>query len=158
MEEASARSYNQYIIALPRSGSTGEYSVLGFCIGHPYGRANTASLEPNILLYCPPTCAIVYIYILSSHPGINNTYLSWCTIIESYQYVTYHTKWVLSDPSSPLESDPSKYWLFQRFHANSQLHTNWKFFLNFRMKTFLTFSPSLNFQLKHTSGSCIFAS
>ena len=62
MEEASARSYNQYIIALPRSGSTGEYSVLGFCIGHPYGRTNTASLEPNILLYCPPTCAIVYIY------------------------------------------------------------------------------------------------
>jgi len=23
-------------------------------IGPPYGRANTASLEPNILLYCPP--------------------------------------------------------------------------------------------------------
>ena len=64
IEEASARSYNKYIIALPRSGSTGEYSVLSFCIGLPYGRANTASLELNILLYCPPTRAIIYIYVL----------------------------------------------------------------------------------------------
>ena len=46
----------------PRSGSTGEYSVLSFCIGPPYGRANTASLEPTILLYCPPIHAIIYIY------------------------------------------------------------------------------------------------
>jgi len=62
IEEASARSYNKYIIALFRLGSTGEYSVLGFCIGPPYGRANTASLEPNILLYCPPTRAIIYMF------------------------------------------------------------------------------------------------
>jgi len=26
----------------------------------PYGRVNTASLEPNILVYCPPTRAIIY--------------------------------------------------------------------------------------------------
>jgi len=63
IEEASARSYNKYIIALLRSGSTGEYSILGFGIGPLYGRANTASLELNILLYCPPTHAIIiYIY------------------------------------------------------------------------------------------------
>ena len=62
IEEANARSYNKYIIALLRSGSTGEYSVLGFCIGPPYGRANTASLEPNIFLYCPPTRAIIYMF------------------------------------------------------------------------------------------------
>jgi len=55
-------SHNKYIIALLRSGSTGEYSILGFCIGPPYSRANTASLEPNILLYCPPTRAIKNIY------------------------------------------------------------------------------------------------
>jgi len=67
IKEASARSYNKYIIALLRSGSTGEYSVLGFCIGPPYSRANTASLEPNILLYCPPTRAIIYIYSLPSN-------------------------------------------------------------------------------------------
>jgi len=42
------------IIALLRLGSTGEYLVFGFCIGPLCGRANTASLEPNILLYCPP--------------------------------------------------------------------------------------------------------
>jgi len=51
IKEASARSYNEYIIALLRSGSTGEYSVLGFYIGPPYGWDNAASLEPNILLY-----------------------------------------------------------------------------------------------------------
>ena len=50
----------------PRSGSTGEYSVLSFCIGPPYGRANTASLEPNILLYCPPTRAITCMYFPSA--------------------------------------------------------------------------------------------
>ena len=55
------------IIALLRSGSAGEYLVLGFCIGPPYGWANTASLEPNILLYCPPTCAIIYIYIACTY-------------------------------------------------------------------------------------------
>jgi len=44
------------------SGSTGEYSILGFYIGPPYGWANTASLKPNILLYCPPTHAIIYTY------------------------------------------------------------------------------------------------
>ena len=46
------------ILSLFRSSSTGEYSILIFCIGPPYSRANTASLEPNILLYCPPTRAI----------------------------------------------------------------------------------------------------
>jgi len=60
-------------------------------------------------------------------------------------YVTCHAKSVLSDPSSPLGTDPSKYWLLQRFHPNRQLQTNQKFFLNFRMKTFLTFLLSMNF-------------
>jgi len=31
-------------------------------IGPPQGRANTATLESNILLYCPLTCAIIYMY------------------------------------------------------------------------------------------------
>jgi len=48
----------------------------------------------------------------------------------AYIGVTCHAKRVLSDPSTPLESDPSKYWLLQRFHPNSQLHTNQKLFLN----------------------------
>jgi len=68
MKEASGWSYNKYIIALLKLGSTGEYSVLGFCIGPPYGRANTASFELNILLYCPPTREIVYIYIINMTP------------------------------------------------------------------------------------------
>ena len=34
-----------------------------FCIGPPYSQANTASLEPNVLLYCPPTRAIIHIYL-----------------------------------------------------------------------------------------------
>jgi len=59
LHEACAGSYN-ILLQLLRSGSTGEYSVLGFCIGPPYGQANTASLELNILLYCPPTRAIIY--------------------------------------------------------------------------------------------------
>jgi len=67
---ASARSYNKYIIALFRLGSTGEYLILGFCIGPPYSQANTANIPPNILLYCPPTRAIFtghpWTYALSS--------------------------------------------------------------------------------------------
>jgi len=61
IKEASAKSYNKYIIALLRSGSIGEYLVLGFCIGPPYGQGNTANLESNILLYLLPTRAIIYI-------------------------------------------------------------------------------------------------
>jgi len=53
-------------MTLLRSDSTGDYSVLGFCIVPPYGLANTASLDPNILLYCPPTRAIIYIYMYNS--------------------------------------------------------------------------------------------
>jgi len=40
---------------------SGEYSVLSFCIGPPCGLANTTRLELNILLYCPPTCANIYV-------------------------------------------------------------------------------------------------
>ena len=43
-------------------GNTGEYSVLRLCIVPPCGRANTATLELNIPLYCPPSHAIIYIY------------------------------------------------------------------------------------------------
>jgi len=50
---------NKHIVSLLRLGSTGEYLVLSFCIGPPYGWADTASLEPNILLYCPSTCTIM---------------------------------------------------------------------------------------------------
>jgi len=42
-----------------------------FCIGPSYGRANTANLEPNILLYCPPTRAIIYTYIAHWVPELN---------------------------------------------------------------------------------------
>ena len=41
----------------------GKYSVLGLCIVPPCGRANTATLELNISPYCPPSHAIIYIYV-----------------------------------------------------------------------------------------------
>ena len=66
IEEASAGSYNEYIIALLRSGSIWEYSLFRFCMGPPYSQANTASLESNILLYCLPTHTIIYMYCTSS--------------------------------------------------------------------------------------------
>jgi len=47
-----------HISTLLRSGSAREYSVLNFCIGPPYSWASTDSLEPSLLPYCPPTCAI----------------------------------------------------------------------------------------------------
>ena len=46
------------------SDNTGEYSVLRLYIVPPCGRANTAPLELNIPLYCPPSHAIIYIYIM----------------------------------------------------------------------------------------------
>jgi len=42
-----------HISTLLRSGSAREYSVLNF---PPYSWASTDSLEPSLLLYCPPTC------------------------------------------------------------------------------------------------------
>ena len=41
----------------------GIYSDLWFCIVPPFGRANTATLELNISPYCPPTHAIIYMYM-----------------------------------------------------------------------------------------------
>ena len=40
----------------------GKYSVRGFCIVPPCGRANTVTLELNISPYCPPCHAIIYMY------------------------------------------------------------------------------------------------
>ena len=61
------------IIAFPL-GRKGEYSVLRLCIVPPCGRANTATLELNIPLYCPPSHIIIYIYsihdILTYQPVI----------------------------------------------------------------------------------------
>ena len=45
------------------SGNMGKYSALWFCIVPPFGRANTATIELNIFPYCPPSHAIIYIYI-----------------------------------------------------------------------------------------------
>ena len=44
------------------SDNTGGYSVLGLCIVPPCSRANTATLELNIPLYCPPSHAIIHMY------------------------------------------------------------------------------------------------
>ena len=48
-----------HVSTLLRSGSAREYSVLNFCIGPPYSWASIASLEPSVLLYCPPTCTVI---------------------------------------------------------------------------------------------------
>ena len=45
------------------SGNMGKYSALWFCIVPPFGRANTATIELNIFPYCPPSHAIIYIYL-----------------------------------------------------------------------------------------------
>ena len=51
-------SYNKSTFG---SNNTGEYSVLRLCIVPPCGQANTATLELNIPLYCPPSHVIIYI-------------------------------------------------------------------------------------------------
>ena len=41
----------------------GKYSVLNLSIVPPFSRADTVDLERNISPYCPPSHAIIYIYI-----------------------------------------------------------------------------------------------
>jgi hypothetical protein len=56
-------------------GNTG-YSVLGLCMVPSCGRANTATLELNIPLYCPPCHAI----ILCVHSLNKGTKVSWLEV------------------------------------------------------------------------------
>ena len=58
IEEAST-GWQWVLSTLLRFGSASDYSVLNFCIGPPYSWASTDSLEPSLLLYCPPTWAII---------------------------------------------------------------------------------------------------
>ena len=81
MSIASAGSYN---IVLLRSGSTGEYLILGF---------STANLEQNILLYCPLTHTIIYYVMAYKHCEENSfseesiTYWANNSIIPAYAVV-----------------------------------------------------------------------
>jgi len=109
IEEASSRSYNKYIIALLRSGSTGEYSVLGFCIGPSYGRANTASLEPNIFLYCPSPFIYICVFFSTIPDKVQLKFQLCCTQLWCLHFYFFHFKsscwlsvrsgiWILAAP------------------------------------------------------------
>ena len=59
----------------------GKYSVLGLCIVPPRGRANTATLELNISSYCPPSHAIIYIYLFTSAESMKSSSLSSTNVV-----------------------------------------------------------------------------
>ena len=71
------------------SGNMGKYSALWFCIVPPFGRANTATIELNIFPYCPPSHAIIYMYITFplSTLGITKSQMPWSLFFQAYSTV-----------------------------------------------------------------------
>ena len=66
IEEAST-GWQRVIYQHSLGWAVQENIQFNFCIGPPYSWASTDSLEPSLLLYCPPTCAIIIFVIIMTN-------------------------------------------------------------------------------------------